>query len=123
MSTDTLTLLRMRFMARHGVFREEAERAQPFEVTAKLHLPLAEAGRADDLNKSVDYCAVQRVVRAVIEGPPRKLIETLAEAIATELLQKFSAVRAVEVEVLKLSPPVDFEFGGVAASVRRERKS
>ncbi|MDE3083923.1 MAG: dihydroneopterin aldolase, partial [Verrucomicrobiota bacterium] len=91
-------------------------------VTVRLHLPLAEAGRSDDLNKSIDYCAVQRVVRSIMEGPPRKLIESLAEAIAAELLRQFSTVQAVEVEIAKPEPPVDFEFDGVSISLRRERK-
>jgi dihydroneopterin aldolase len=117
MTPDTLTLSRMHFFGRHGVLPEEMARGQDFEVTVQLELPLAEAGRTDDLTRTVDYRAVYEVVRTVLEGPPRKLAEALAE----ELLRAFPLVRAVEVEVIKLEPPVDFICAGLAVRVRRTR--
>jgi dihydroneopterin aldolase len=69
----------------------------------------------------VDYQAVFEVARAILEGPPRKLAETLAESVAAEVLKKFKLVKAVEVEVTKPSPPVRFAFAGFSAGVRRER--
>ena len=86
-----------------------------------VELPLAEAGQADDLARTVDYRAVHEVVRAVMAGPPRRLIEALAEAVAAELLRGFSRVQAVEVEVTKLNPPVAFVSAGLAVRIRRGR--
>jgi dihydroneopterin aldolase len=121
MTPDTLTLSRMHFFGRHGVLPEETARGQDFEVTVQLELPLAEAGRTDDLTRTVDYRAVHATVRTVMEGPPCKLAETLAEAVAAELLRAFPLVRAVEVEVIKLEAPVDFTCAGLAVRVRRTR--
>lgn len=118
---DTLILRELHFSARHGVLPVEAETDQPFSATVELELPLAEAGKSDRLDLTVDYCAVQAVVRSVIGGAHRYLIETLAESIATGLLEKFPQVRAVTVEVTKPRPPVDFQFAGVAVRIRRER--
>jgi 7,8-dihydroneopterin aldolase/epimerase/oxygenase len=121
MTPDTLALLHLRFHGRHGVLPVEMAREQEFDVTVRLELPLAEAGRADDLDRTVDYRAVQGVVRAVIEGPPRKLVESLAEAIAADVLRNFPSVLAVEVEVIKLRPPVAFVSDGLAVRIRRSR--
>lgn len=121
MTHDTLTLSRMHFFGHHGVLPEETARGQDFEVTVQLELPLAEAGRTDDLDRTVDYRAVHEVVRTIMDGPPRKLAEALAEAVAAELLRGFSIVRAVEVEVVKLNPPVAFSSAGLAVRVRRTR--
>lgn len=118
---DTLILRELHFSARHGVLPVEAETEQPFSATVELELPLAAAGKSDRLDLTVDYCAVQGVVRSVIGGAHRHLIETLAESIAAGLLQKFPQVRAVTVEVTKPRPPVDFQFAGVAVRIRRER--
>lgn len=118
---DRLILRDLRFFGRHGVYAEETRRGQRFEATVELELPLAAAGCSDRLADGIDYCEVQAVVRAVMEGPPRKLIETLAEQTAAALLAKFPAVAAVTVEVLKPEPPVKFDFAGVAVRIRRER--
>jgi len=118
---DSLTLHRLRFFARHGVLPAEAAQGQIFEVTVRLELPLADAGRADDLARTVDYQAACAVVRQIMEGPRMKLAEALAEAIAAELLRAFPMVEAVNVEVIKPRPPVEFAFDGFSANIRRAR--
>jgi dihydroneopterin aldolase len=121
MTPDALSLHRLRFFGHHGVLPEETARGQNFEVTVRLELPLAEAGRSDDLAHAVDYRAVHGVIRGVMEGPPRKLVEALAERVAAAVLGAFPLVHAVEVEVVKLNPPVDFASGGLAVRLRRTR--
>ena len=121
MNSDTLTLSRLHFFAHHGVLPEEVARGQDFEVTVHLELPLAEAGRSDDLARTVDYRAVQEAVRRVMEGPPRKLVEALAELVAEEVLQSFPAVQAVGVELVKPKPPVEYVSMGITVKIRRAR--
>jgi len=123
MSTDTITLSRMRFHACHGALPSEKKHPRPWEVTVTLELPLREAAATDDLAKTIDYRRVHAAARAVMDGPPRNLAETLAEHIAQNLLREFPQTRAIEVEVVKLKPPVDFDFDGLRVRVRRERAS
>lgn len=118
---DKLILRELHFVARHGVLPVEKETSQHFSATLELELPLDEAGRSDHLDRTIDYCAVQQVVRRIIEGSHKKLIETLAEMVAQELLRSFPMLTAVTVEILKPRPPVDFQFAGVAVRIRRER--
>ncbi len=120
--SDTLTLHRLRFFARHGVLPAETAHGQIFEVTVRLELALADAGQTDDLTRTVDYQAAYEVVRTVMEGTRLKLAEALAETIARCLLQSFAQVTAVEIEVLKPQPPVAFAFAGFSAKIRRTRK-
>lgn len=118
---DTLILRELHFQGRHGLLPIEAENAQPFSATVELELPLAAAGESDHLGDTIDYRTVQAIVRDVIEGSRKHLIETLAESIASGLLQRFPRVHAVSVEVLKPRPPVDFQFAGVSVRIRRQR--
>ena len=76
-----------------------------------------------DRFRTIDYPDVWAATRAVMEGPPRHLIETLAEQVAAALLQRFTPVTAVVVEVTKPAPPVTFPFAGVAVRIRRERSA
>ncbi len=118
---DRLILRDLRFFGYHGVYPEETKRGQHFTATVELELSLAAAGQSDRLDHAIDYCAVQAVVRGVMEGPPRHLIETLAEQVAANLLAHFPTVSAVNVAVVKPAPAVTFDFAGVAVRIRRER--
>ena len=121
MNIDKIILRELHFLARHGVLPIETENSQRFSATVELELPLAAAGKSDRLDQTVDYCAVQEVVRGIIEGSHKRLIETLAESVAAELLRAFPNLLAVTVEIIKPSPPVDFQFAGVSVRIRRER--
>jgi dihydroneopterin aldolase len=84
----------------------EAERAQPQHllVTVELERDLAEAGRADSEAATTQYDVVADMIRKVVEGQPRKLVETVAAEIADTILHhKFAS--AVTVEVKKFSIP------------------
>jgi 7,8-dihydroneopterin aldolase/epimerase/oxygenase len=120
---DKLILRELHFIARHGILPIERETSQRFSATLELELPLAPAGSADRLDQTIDYCEVQAVVRSIIEGSHKKLIETLAESVAAELLRAFPLLIAVTVEITKPRPPVDFQFAGVAVRIRRERNA
>lgn len=101
MSTDRIVLEGMVFFGYHGTRPEENALGQPFVVDVALHLDLRAAGEADDLAATVDYSEVHRAARAVVEGPPLKLTEAVAERIAAAVLAEHPAVEAVEVRVRK----------------------
>lgn len=119
---DRLILREMHFSARHGLLPVEMENEQPFSATVELETSTERAGLSDRIEDAIDYRRVQAVVRDVICGSRKHLIETLAESIATQLLAGFPEVQAVVVEVTKPRPPVDFQFAGVAVKIRRERR-
>lgn len=102
---DEILLEGLEFYAYHGVNPEERALGQRFVVDVALAADLRPAGRADDLARTIDYGAVYRRVRAVVEGPPRQLLEAVAEAIAAALLAEFPAA-AVTVAVRKPAPPL-----------------
>lgn len=120
---DKIILREMHFSARHGLLPVEAENDQPFSATVELEVSTTKPARSDRVEDAIDYRRVQAVVRDVIGGARKHLIETLAENIATKLLADFPDVHAVVVEVTKPRPPVDFQFAGVAVKIRRDRAS
>jgi len=98
---DEVFLEAVRFYAYHGVNPEERVQGQRFVVDVRLATDLRAAGVTDDLTQTVNYSAVYKRVKAIVEGPPRDLIEALAEDIASALLADFSASTAVTVMVRK----------------------
>ena len=119
--TDRIVLHNMRFEASHGYYEQERQSRQPFEVDVELELDVEPAGSADELERTVDYAAVYAVVRDVLEGPPVRLLETLAESISGRVLAGFD-VAAATVRVRK--PGVDLggplDYAGV--EIRRTRR-
>lgn len=100
---DRLSLLGMRYRARHGVLAREKEIDQPFEVDLVLHADLSDAAERDALDATVDYAALRDLVGAIVIGPSFDLIEALAGAVARAVLASTdpAVVGGVEVRVRK----------------------
>lgn len=117
---DLIRLSGVRAFGHHGVLEHERRDGQDFVVDVTLAVDLAAAGASDDLQRTVNYAEVATDVVAVVTGPPRDLIETVAEEIAARALAR-PLVEAVEVIVHKPSAPVGVPFDDVEVVVRRER--
>lgn len=86
----------IRAEGRHGASAGERDDPQPFEVDLDVEVEAA----GDDVDTTADYREVVAAVRAVIEGQPVTLIETLAGRIA-DSVAGISGVRSCLVEVHK----------------------
>ena len=104
--TDEILLEGMRFYAFHGVNPEEQALGQRFIVDVVLAVGLRRPGQSDDLSDTVSYSAVYKVVRGIVEGEPRNLIEAVAEEIAAAILTGFPNVARVTVTVRKPEVPM-----------------
>lgn len=121
---DTIELRGLTFYGYHGAFAEERRLGQRFVVDLRLGLDLEAAGRTDDLTCTVDYSKVAQTARSIVEGRPFKLIEALAEALASAILESHPAVERIDVRVEKPSAPVAAAPSGlVAVEISRHRRS
>ena len=113
--SDHIYLANMTFEVHIGAGDGERADEQPIEVDVDLTVNLKPAGESDDLEKTVDYGAVFRLCQQVAEGRPYRLLEALAERLATEILAVESAVQGVVVTVRKPGVPIDgvLEYAGV----------
>jgi dihydroneopterin aldolase len=122
MATDKIVLEGMHFFGYHGTLPEERTLGQRFTVDVELRLDLRAAGRTDDLTKTVDYSEVYRQARAVAEGEPVNLTETVAERIAASVLERHSIVHSVRVRVQKPFVRLgDTVLAGSSVEITRER--
>lgn len=117
---DKIIIRGMEFFGRHGVLPAEQELGQRFIVDVEMTCDLGEAGRSDDLGRSVDYSRVFELVAGIVTGKPYKLIEALAERIAREILSGFS-VDEVLVRVKKPHAPLRGVFSWVGVEITRRR--
>ena len=105
MTRDNIRLEGMVFYGYHGVGAAEQELGQRFVVDLELHCDLRAAGLSDDPQDTINYTGVYRLVKEVVEGPSRKLLESLAETIAQRILEDFE-VGSIKVRVKKPEVPM-----------------
>ena len=118
---DRILLNGMAFYGYHGATAREREQGQPFVVDVEMELDLSEPGRSDDLRDTVDYSAVYRVAKDVVEGQARNLLESVADGLARRLLADFP-LDAVTVRVAKPHAPIRGALlESAAVEVRRRR--
>ncbi|QNE90169.1 dihydroneopterin aldolase [Corynebacterium incognita] len=120
---DRIHLTGLELYGYHGVFAEEKREGQPFIVDLTCWLDYSAAAAEDDLTKTVNYAELAEVAAAVVEGPARDLIETVATEIAESAMAQFPELFAVEVTVHKPQAPIPRTFADVAVVARRSRKA
>jgi len=118
MPPDVLRLRNMRFFAYHGLFPQEGELGQRFEVDLEIHRDFAAAGRSDQVEDTIDYQRVYQLVEEVVTRRRFKLVEALAEHLAQAVGQALAPVR-LTVRVRKPHPPVAAHFDGVEVELQR----
>jgi 7,8-dihydroneopterin aldolase/epimerase/oxygenase len=118
---DKIHLKQMQFYGYHGVFSEETKLGQRFAVDLAVEVDLSKAGKSDELSDSINYAELYQVCKDVVEGPPYKLVEAVAETIATTILRKFPAVHVCHLTVIKPDPPIPGHYQSVAVEITRGR--
>ena len=96
----------MRFFAYHGVMPQERVTGNDFIVNIRLSADLSAACRSDDVNDTVSYADVFRLVKEEMEQPS-KLLEHVAGRIYRRITSAYPVIDQLEVCVSKLNPPVD----------------
>jgi dihydroneopterin aldolase len=118
---DKILIGGISFYGHHGVREEEQVLGQRFLVDVEFSLDLRPAGAADDLALTVDYSDVVKRVTAIGRTRRFRLLEGLAEAIASDLLEQ-QKIQEVRVRVVKSVPPLAESVGSVGVEIVRRRR-
>ena len=116
---DVILLEGVQIPAALGVTAAERRMRRPVRLDVELERDLRVAGRGDRISSTIDYKTVYDAIEKVAAGQDHRLVEALAERIASALLAQFE-VEAATVTVRKSRP-----FAGVVESagvrIRRVR--
>ncbi|MBB3749335.1 dihydroneopterin aldolase [Mycolicibacterium sp. BK634] len=118
---DRIELRGLTVRGNHGVFDHERRDGQDFVIDITVWIDLAAAAASDDLADTYDYGTLAQRAAAIVGGPARNLIETVAAEIAEDVMTD-QRVLAVEVVVHKPDAPIPLAFKDVAVVARRSRR-
>ncbi|WP_072686835.1 dihydroneopterin aldolase [Rhodococcus marinonascens] len=118
--SDRIELRGLRVRGNHGVFDYEKRDGQDFLVDITVWMDLAPAADSDYLEDTLDYGGLAERAAAIIAGPPRDLIETVAAEIADGVMTD-PRVERTEVVLHKPSAPIPLTFADVAVVSHRSR--
>lgn len=109
---DKIYIKDLEVYAFHGVNAEEKTMGQKFLISLDLSLDLREAGKQDDLDKTVNYAELCYEVERVFIAQKHNLIEKCAEEVTEHILVRYPLIREVKVRIKKpwapIGKPVDF---------------
>jgi dihydroneopterin aldolase len=101
--TGRLILSGLTAFGYHGNNPAERKLGQTFTADLEITLDTRKAAATDSIEDTISYPQFERTARAVLEGKPANLLETVAEQIAAALL-KHPEVIQVKVRVTKRPP-------------------
>ena len=105
---DLIHIEALAIASRIGVPAAERRLPQRLSVCATIEPDCNFVALNDRIDKTIDYAAVCEEIKAIAQARTRRLVETLAEDIATGLLAKFPIWRVI-IEVRKfILPDTDY---------------
>lgn len=116
---DEIRIDNLEVYAYHGVFPEENEKGQPFFVNAIIYTNTRKAGQADSLKLSTHYGEVCHFITKWMQTNTYKLIESVAENVAREVLHEFPLIHSIMLEIRKPEAPIGLPFQSVSVRVNR----
>lgn len=116
---DQITIQNLEIFANHGVFPEENVLGQKFVLSAVLHTDTRRAGKTDTLEYSIHYGEVSHFIKAFVESHTCKLLESVAEQLAEELLLAFPLLEKVDLEIKKPWAPIGLPLETVSVKISR----
>lgn len=117
---DIIKLSNIVFYAHHGYYEAERELGQRFELDIEVECDLTEASKSDELDKTIDYRKVYSLAKDAFENYKFKLLETVAERIAEQILNSFN-IEAVLIRVRKPHVPLKGFLDHIEIEIRRSK--
>ncbi len=118
---DKITIKNLKLFAYHGVNPEEKENGQNFYIDLNYFLDLSLPCESDNVDDTVSYAKVVKIIQNVFTERSYDLIEKAAQKVCDALFESFESIKKIEITLKKPEAPVKAEFDYMAVSLTRER--
>ncbi len=116
LSSSYILLQSLKFHAYHGVLPQERVTGNDYTVDMRIKYDVSGALTSDDVNDTLNYAEVFRLVAQEM-AVPSALLERVAGRIGDRLFRRFPGIEEVELKIVKQNPPMgaDCKGAGVEA--------
>ena len=98
---DTVFLEGLELYCVIGVHKWERQATRRVRLDVDVEFDCRPAGVSDEIADAVDYRAVAKAVQRLVEGSTFRLVEALAESVASGLLESFPQATRIRVRLAK----------------------
>ena len=119
---DCINIEKLEIFAYHGVNEEEKENGQTFFINATIYSDIVTPGISDDLEDTVNYSKVCKIINKYFTENRFDLIEAAAIQTSRAVLKNFPKIRKIDFEVNKPEAPLSLEFENISVKVTSEWK-
>lgn len=116
---DEIKVKNLEVFCHHGVYKEENVLGQKFLVDIICKVDARAAGKTDELDLSVSYGDICRLVKKEMTRQNDKLLERVAERLAECILLQFPFIKEIEIEVKKPWAPVLMHMDYASVKIKR----
>jgi dihydroneopterin aldolase len=106
----------IKLYAFHGCLPEEEKIGGYYRVDVMLNTDFSVAAQTDDLNQTIDYVVVNKIVGEEM-AIRSKLIEHVGQRIVDRLKLELPSIEKIRLTVTKISPPINGDVENVAITI------
>lgn len=115
---DNVFVEKLVLAGKHGVGDDERATEQEFFIDISAEVDTRTVSATDDIEDTANYKDFVKIAREIVEGPPCRLIETLAHKIAERILENHR-VKLIRITIRK--PKAIFPCMAGVTVVRAQR--
>jgi dihydroneopterin aldolase len=116
----TIKLQNIRTFSFHGCLEEEAKIGSDYRVDLEIKTDLRKSSQTDELNDTVDYVLLNKIVIEEMEIRS-KLLEHVAHRIISRIFKEIPSVSRIILNVSKLNPPIGGDVEAVTIEMEEYR--
>ena len=110
----------IKLYAFHGCLKEESLIGSEYRVDMTVTADLSKSSLSDDLNDTVDYVLINKIVTEEM-AIRSKLLEQVGQRILDRVFEESALVKYADVAVSKLNPPIGGNVEKVTILLSKER--
>ena len=111
LTNSYIYIRKLRFHAFYGVEAQERLTGNDYELSLRMQVDVSKAMTSDDVADTVNYAEVYALAKQEM-ATASNLLEHVAGRIGQAIISRWPAISTVEVDLVKLNPPMGGECKG-----------